>query len=63
MNEKREMSRQEALDAFRELLTQHDIEELEVRKIYVDNIDDTKTYRRKIILEIILKEDQCIMPE
>jgi hypothetical protein len=49
----KEMSKEEALKVFKDLLESEDIVEVEVRKIYVD---ENNAYRGQLVIRVVLKE-------
>lgn len=49
----KEMSKEEALKAFAELLESEDIQEVEVKKIFIDEND---SFKSKLVIRVVLKE-------
>ena len=50
---KRQMTKEEALKAFTELLESEELEEVLVHKVY---IDESNTFRSQIVIRVVLKE-------
>ena len=49
----KEMSKEEALKAFQELLESEGIEEIEVSKIF---IDENGSFKSKLVIRVVLKK-------
>lgn len=47
------MSKEEAIEAFKELLQSEDVEEVEVAKVF---IDENNAYKSKVVIRVVLRK-------